>query len=141
MHIEIHVTKTVEVEFLEVSAGVRYWEDASVDGVEDTDGTLMPLRKGDTWAPIIELGSGIVKNWPAGLTANIHYKVCDQGEYWLLDGDGKRVAKYASDYVPGLLCPLENGYGDYIILKINGEGHISGWRASITEDEWVGEDS
>lgn len=141
MQIEIQVTKQVEVKFLEVSAGVRYWEDASVDGVEDTDGTLMPLRRGDTWAPVIELSSGVVKNWPTGVTSDVHYKVCDQGQYWLLDEDGKRIAKYASDYVPDLLSPQESGYGDYIILKIDGEGRISGWRASITEDEWVGEDS
>ena len=62
---------------LRVSAGVRYWEDASVNGVEDTDGTLIPFRKGDLWCPIIDLETGQIYDWPAGANAYIHYKVCD----------------------------------------------------------------
>ena len=33
--------------YIEVSAGVRYWEDATINGATDTDGTLTPMRKGD----------------------------------------------------------------------------------------------
>ena len=64
--------------FIEVEAGVRYWEDASINGVEDTDGKV-PFRKGDAWCPVIELQTGQVQNWPVGVEANIHYKVCDAG--------------------------------------------------------------
>lgn len=123
--------------FIEVSAEVRYWEDASIDGVEDTDGKIA-LRKGDLWEPVIDLGTGAVKGWPVGVTADIHYKVCDAGEYWLQDANGKRVAKWGGYYVPNdFLCPNDNGYGDYIIMKINGDGNVDGWKSPhIDPEEW-----
>ena len=38
--------------YIEVSAAVRYWEDATVNGTEDTDGALIPMREGHKWAPV-----------------------------------------------------------------------------------------
>jgi hypothetical protein len=123
--------------FIEVSAGVRYWEDATVNGAEDTDGKI-PLRLGDTWEPVIDLRTGAIKDWPAGTTASVHYKVCDAGLYWLQDQDGKRIAKWRDYYVPDdFLCPCTNGYGDYIILEIDTDGKINGWRnPGVDDDEW-----
>lgn len=120
-----------------VAAGVRYWEDAEVNGVEDTEGTLIPGRCGDIWEASINLEDGRFENWPAGTTADIHYKVCDAGEYWLLDANGNRVA-YREGYVPtSFLCHGDNGYGDYIILKVGGDGKIAEYeRPSIEADEW-----
>lgn len=116
-------------EYIEVSAGVRYWEDASVNGVDDDNGTLVPFRNGDSWCPVIRLSDGRVMDWPDGMTASIHYKVCDAGEYWLLDSDRQRVAKWGGYYVPDkFLCHGDNGYGDYIILKISASGVIDKWR-------------
>jgi hypothetical protein len=135
---KIELTKVVEVEVsaLEVEAEVRYWEDALIDGVEDTEGKI-PLRDGDCWRPIINLATGFIKDWPQGITANVHYKVCDQGQYWLLDAEGRRVAKWKGYYVPdSLLCPNGDGYGDYIILRIEQDGHINSWRSAIDSDEW-----
>ena len=68
-----------EVKYLRATCGVRYWEDATVNGKEDTDGTLIPLRDGDTWKVTIDLATGIIEGWPEGTTAKIHYKVCDEG--------------------------------------------------------------
>lgn len=118
-------------------AGVRYWEDATVDGVEDSDGELIPGRDGDTWVAMIDLATGVIVGWPEGTTADIHYKVCDDGEYWLLDADGKKIA-YREGYVPGdFLCHGDNGYGDYIILKIGPDGQIADYtRPEIVRDEW-----
>lgn len=124
---------------LMVSAEVRYWEDAEINGVGDTeDGTLIPLKVGDLWKPIIELETGRVMEWPTGTTADIHYKVCDQGEYWLVDADGKRL-KWNGDYVPNdLLAIGDNGYGDYIILKISAAGIIEGWRPpELRPEDWM----
>lgn len=111
-----------------VSAEVRYWEDAEINGSGDTEeGALIPLKVGNLWKPSIELETGRVLEWPNGTTADIHYKVCDQGEYWLEDSDGKRV-KWKGDYVPNdLLAVGDNGFGDYIILKISAAGIIEGW--------------
>ena len=120
--------KTMQATYIEVSAKVRYWEDAVVNGATDTDGTLIPLRKGDCWSPVIRMADGMVMDWPHGTTADVHFKVCDDGEYWLLDDYRKRVAKWAGFYVPDdFLCPGENGYGDYIILKIGADGLIDKW--------------
>ena len=115
--------------FIEVSAGVRYWEDATINGADDEDGTLTPFRKEDNWCPVIRLDDGVVMDWPAGMEASIHFKVCDDGDYWLLDADRDRIAKWGGYYVPDdFLCPGENGFGDYIILKIDGAGRIAKWR-------------
>lgn len=113
--------------FIEVDAGVRYWEDATVNGVQDEAGTI-PLKDGDRWRPTIELATGAVLNWPHGVVADIHYKVCDDGEYWLLDEAKTRIAKSKGHYVPNdILCVGDNGFGDYIILTIGPDGLIPGW--------------
>ncbi len=123
--------------FLEVEAQVRYWEDATVNGQEDTDGTLMPFRFGDKWCPVIRLADGWIVNWPEGTTADVHFKVCDQGEYWLATDTG-RVAKWRGYYVPDdFLCHGDTGYGDYIIFKVGADGKIEGWRQpEIEADSW-----
>lgn len=127
---------TQEVEFtpvrLAVSACVRYWEDATVNGVEDTDGTLIPLRKGDAWEPVIDLETGRIISWPAGTTADIHYKVCDAGKYWLEDAAGEQI-QFKGYYVPQVLG--DTGGGDYIILKVSDDGLIEGWKQPEIDDE------
>ena len=84
MKIELTVKKEFEVETLLIDANVRYWEDATVNGVSDDDGDLIPCREGDSWRPIINIDSGLITNWEKGKDASIHYKVCDDGEYWRL---------------------------------------------------------
>lgn len=123
---------------LVVSAGVRYWEDASVNGVEDGQGDLVPFRNGDNWEPVVELATGRILDWPEGTTGDIHYKVCDAGEYWLADASGNKVAKWKGHYVPNdLLCVGADGYGDYIILSVGADGRIEGWEPPrIDVGEW-----
>lgn len=125
--------------YIEVSAEVRYWEDATVNGIEDSDGKLIPLQKGELWAPVIRLSDGVLMDWPDGFEADVHYKVCDQGEYWLLDEALRRVAKWASHYVPDeFLCHGDNGYGDYIIFRVGADGKIANWRTpGIDPAEWT----
>lgn len=124
--------------FIEVRAEVRYWEDSSVNGVEDEVGTLIPLRNGKYWAPVIRLEDGTIMDWPQGTTADVHFKVCDHGEYWLLDGKRNRIAKWGGDYVPNqFLCHGDNGYGDYIIFKVIENGRIEGWRKpTVNSEQW-----
>lgn len=123
--------------WLQVDAGVRYWEDAKVNGVRDFRGDLIPMRTGERWTPMIRLSDGFILGWPHGTRADVHYKVCDDGEYFLLDAAHKRVAKYESDYVPDLLAVGDDGYGDYIILTVSENGCIVGWTAaSIDAEQW-----
>lgn len=124
--------------FIEVSAGVRYWEDATLNGQDDTEGKV-PLREGDRWCPVIDLESGEILNWPAGLEAHIHYKVCDDGDYWLLDESRIRIAKWRGYYVPeDFLCVGDEGFGDYIIFRVNADGKICDWRQPAVDlDRWA----
>lgn len=132
MKVKLKIEKEFEVKYLQVKAGARYWEDAIVDGVEDTEGSLIPCREGDYWCPLIELESGIIKNWEHGKKASVHFKVCDDGEYSLLDLN-KEVVKSIDGYVPDIMSPKESGYGDYIIMDIDENGKISNWRVKLDE--------
>lgn len=123
--------------YMQVQAGVRYWEDATFNGQDDTDGCLIPCKADKWWCPTINILSGVINDWPAGVTASIHYKVCDDGQYWLLDASGESVAQHRSAYVPDMLAVGENGYGDYIIMDVDGDGRIKGWQMpGINPDEW-----
>ena len=134
MLIELNVKKKFQVEYLQVAAGVRYWEDATVNGVEDKDGSLIPCRDGDYWRPIIELDTGKIVNWQKGIKADIHYKVCDDGTYTLIDSTGESV-KLIDGYVPSIMSPKENGYGDYIIMDVDEDGFIQGWACDLSSFE------
>lgn len=123
-----------DVQFISVFADVRYWEDATINGKDDTEGN-MPLRQGETWCPIINIHTGYVCDWPLGVEADIHYKVCDAGEYFLLDVNKERIAKHNGYYVPDDILAGGKGYGDYIILKIDNQGYIEGWKRPWFEDE------
>jgi hypothetical protein len=134
------VTALEQATHIEVDARVRYWEDATVDGREDTDGSLIPFRVSDSWCPKIRLADGLVEGWPVGTTADVHYKVCDDGDYWLAS-EGRRIAKWAGHYVPDeFLCHGDDaeGFGDYIILRVNAAGRVEGWLPPrIEADSWV----
>jgi len=132
--VTVTVKKDVEVKSLIVNADVRYWEDSTVNGKEDEDGTLTPCRNGDCWNPTIDIETGIIVNWPVGTVANIHFKVCDAGIYQLSDPEG-RVVKEIDGYVPKIMCPEGGGFGDYIIMKIDKNGKIENWSIDLEDFE------
>jgi hypothetical protein len=125
--------------YIEVSAAVRYWEDSSVNGIVDDDGTLMPFRYGDLWKPLIRIEDGAVFGWPEGMTASIRYKVCDAGDYWLTNEENERIAKWNGHYVPNkFLCHGDDGWGDYIIFNVGADGRVIGWKRPVIDaDEWL----
>lgn len=120
----------MEVAYLKAKCGVRYWEDATVNGEIDEDGSRIPCREGDYWSPLIDLRTGAIVNWPEGVTADIHYKVCDDGEYGLCDANGK-VVHAVDGYVPSIMSPGDNGYGDYVIMTIGPDGKIADWKVDF----------
>lgn len=140
---KITVKKKVEVEVktLHVKAEVRYWEDATVNGIQEPEEgeTKIPCRQDDEWCPVIDLETGVITNWEKGVTAEIHYKVCDCGTYSLHDARGKQVIKIEG-YVPEIMYPGGAGYGDYIIMKVNEEGQIENWKVGLNEFEEEQED-
>lgn len=142
MKATIKIKKEVNVQYLKIDAGVRYWEDGSVNGEEDYDLSLeekgtkprMPFavlvndghsdkfNGGFRWQPVIDVESGFIVDWPAGVEAEVHYKICDDGTYSLLDENMKEIVK-SNSYVPDCI----GGYGGYIELSIEPNGHIRGF--------------
>lgn len=123
--------------YIEINASVRNPSSSIFNGSEDED-AKMPLIRFQMWNPVIELETGKILNWPEGNTAEINYKVCDSGEYWLLDEQKNRILKWKGYYVPDdILCTKRNGYGDYIIFDIQEDGTVKNWKSPILdEDEW-----
>ena len=124
----------LEAKYLKAELGVRYWEDATVNGVSDEDGELIPFRHGEAWCPTIDLDAGIIVDWPDGVTADIHYKVCDDGKYAILDSEGRTLKEYEG-YVPSMLSPKESGHGDYVIMDVGPDGKIDKFKADLTPFE------
>ena len=150
---KITILKPVDFEakFLKVDAGVRYWEDAEVNGVRDIDlyeskGAGKPLMPCAVqikdkpeeciysdhylWRPLIDIETGQIVNWEKGFDANVHYKVCDNFQCEILDADKNVIASY-DGYVPSVMCPEDEGYGDYIIMDIDENGFIQGWNKEL----------
>lgn len=121
------------VKFLRATCGVRYWEDATVNGETDEDGSLIPCRKGENWQPLIDLAEGRIVDWPQGTTASIHYKVCDDGFYELLDNDGKVVIS-RDGYVVRMMRPEGSG-DDYVVMKVDADGIIANWKIDLSDFE------
>lgn len=135
MKIELTIKKEYEVKHLQATVEVRYWEDATVNGVEDSEGNLLPLRIGDNWCPKIEIETGKIIGWPQGTKAEIHFKVCDAGHYSLLDEKDQEILSMVG-YVPRIMSPKEPGFGDYIIMDINESGFIQHWNTNITREQF-----
>ena len=131
MQLSVKTTQKITVTHLKAECGVRYWEDGEVNGVQDEEGVLIPLRQGDVWRIFVNLDTGVIDDWPEGVTAKVHYKVCDAGVYSLIDADGKEWAK-REWYVPPMLSPGGAGYGDYVIMEIDGTGKIDNWSADLS---------
>lgn len=135
MKAAILTTKEVNFTHLKIRCGARCWEDAHVNGVEDAEGTLIPLREGDYWCPTINLETGAITDWPTGTTAFVHYKCCDDGEYWLIADDGTEY-KYPDNYVPRILDLTREGFGDYVIMHIDENGKIDDWPDTHDVSDW-----
>lgn len=145
MNINVKEDVEKEIKYFCGSIEVRYWEDADINGEDDISWEeqqegkkpKMPLvvenpnsKHNDEkwlWEIKIDIDNGNIVNWPTGTTANVHYKVCDQGIYWLEDENGQEMEKKGC-YVPRLLeIGDSEPDGDYIIITIDETGHIVEW--------------
>lgn len=135
-------------DIIKVSAGVRYWENGRVNGENDISydkqeegiQPKMPcaeLREDEyRWNLEIDPETGIILNWPKGNTADVYYKVCDDCEIEYYE-NGKLICNNEKDYyVPKFLSPDGEGYGDYMIMSIDGNGQIANWSKSYFQ-KWV----
>lgn len=138
MKVTINKPIDIEAKFLKVDAGVRYWEDSEINGVSDSQVPAIPcaefigeqhkilIGQDYRWRPFIDIDSGQIVNWEYGYQANIHYKVCDDGIYTLLDNEHNEIIR-VEGYVPSCMCPEDEGYGDYIIMNVDQNGFIQNW--------------
>src|SRR3546814_17961504 len=72
------------------------------------------------------------------MQAEIHYKVCDAGLYWLTDQDGRRIARWKGQYVPSAFLNHDrSSNSDYIVLTVTPSGQIERYtQPSINIAEW-----
>jgi len=134
MKVTIKVEKEVELKYLQVKAGVRYWEDTEVNGESDKEnGENIPCKNGSLWMPLIDIETGKIINWKKGVKAEVHYKVCDCLAYELQNENSEIILSEDDGYVPNTLCPKESGYGDYIIMDISENGIISNWNFDFND--------
>ncbi len=102
--------------------------DAVVDGEKDDNGSKIPCRHGKAWCPVIDVDNGKIINWTSGVNADVHYKVCDAGIYELQTDETRELIVRKDGYVPSCMAPGGHGYGDYIIMNIDGNGMIENWK-------------
>ncbi|MFA7407646.1 MAG: hypothetical protein WCY93_07390 [Anaerolineaceae bacterium] len=127
--VEVKNVATKNPVYLRASVDPRYWEDGEVNGVPDDENyPKMPFVSDQRteWNITIDLETGVIIGWPRGTTAKVHYEVCDAGRYDLLDADVNLIHSHYG-YVPRIMCPSENGYGDYVIMNIDENGQILNW--------------
>lgn len=115
MILEARILTKIEAVAIKCEMAVRYEE-------EDIPNEF-PLRNGDMWVGVIDIETGIIRNWPAGKSGRMHMKVCDEGTYSLL-GENDRVLASYEGYVPD--C-IPGSYGDYVEFNIDENGKIENW--------------
>lgn len=126
MKVKVKTEKEVEIKYVIVDVNPRYL---------DEEEQPVPLLNGDTWRVKIDIDSGRIENWPLGEARQYYWKICDAGSYYLLDDADNVVLSIEDNYVPNGLLPGE--WGDYLDLKINGDGVIANWLANVSIDEFI----
>lgn len=132
MKLKMKIEKEFDVKFLNVTAGIRYAENVDVNGEPCGELEEIPLHDGEHWQVTIDVDTGVIEKWPQGTTASIHAKVCDDGIYSILDANKLEIKTY-DGYAPECLAIEDNGYGDYIIMEVDGNGKIKDWKPSFDE--------
>ncbi|MBB5021952.1 HepT-like ribonuclease domain-containing protein [Desulfurispira natronophila] len=137
-----HNTTELTPFYLMLRVNAEYVErDVIFEGRAYREGeTKIPGLKNEIWELKIRVSDGVVIDWPEGVSADIYMKVCDSGEYFLLNEYNRIIAKWVSGYVPDDILSIEDkGYGDYIIFIINENGAIENWlweEGKIDPQDW-----
>lgn len=129
--VKVKEIKEIPVKYLKISVQPRYWEDSKVNGIEDTEGNLIPCRKGELFECLIDLDTKQILDWEQGKTANIYYKVCDAGSYYLLDENKNVVSSLEDSYVINMV----GTWGDYLDIDVNQDGVIEDLEVDLGDFE------
>jgi len=87
-----------------------------------------PLRVDDMWTATIDIKTGQIENWKAGVSGDFYLKVVDMGSYYLVDSEDNVLKSIEQDYVPNEL--INGEWGDYVDFKIDENGLITNWLKS-----------
>ena len=81
--------------YLKLNAGVWYLDDVKANGIrkDESDPKILFDETGED-VPIIDIDTGQIINWPKGIAANIHYKICDNGTHCLFDDEKNEESQY-----------------------------------------------
>lgn len=121
--------REVEVAAIELDIPAEEIEDS-----ENNQGSPFPdkFKSRGVYTIRILAETGKVVEWPEGVVVDVHTKPRDSGSYRLLGPKGETVASIEQDYVPGC-CDFDGeSYGDYVVLKISGDGSVDGFSRSFT---------
>lgn len=135
MKAKVKLKVVMDITTILVDSYVRYWDDAVVNGQpDDGDTPKIPCAvKSDCgdyyWKPVIDIETGQILNWQQGVTANVHYKVCDEFACKVMGriAGVTNLIKDYEGYVPDFMCPKEEPDGDYIVMDIDENGYIKDW--------------
>lgn len=135
------ITKEIDIAIAVCNVFARYWEDSTINGQSDNArNPKMPCTElvewyGTlqlAWSPEINLDNGQILNWTPGMKAELHYKSCDENMVKLYDRTGNLVHQYAG-YVPNFLCPIGEGFGDYVKMEIDERGFIKNFNPDLSD--------
>jgi hypothetical protein len=116
MKATLKVPTELEITHVRIAAAVNYDEEEIPND--------FPGRKGEMWHAVINVDTGVIRDWPTGRAEKMHLTVKDCGSYYLM-AEGREVSRIESDYVPHGLIP--GSYGDVIELNIDSTGRVTNW--------------
>ncbi len=122
MKAKMKIEREVEIRSIIISVEPRYIGDDE-DSDMSSDFPLLDESK-TLWTAHVNIDTGLISGWPIGEKRKAFIKVCDAGQYTLVDSDGNHL-KTIEGYVPNGIIPGE--YGDYIDLDIDENGFIANW--------------
>ena len=129
MKVTVIKKEEVEIKFVSIDINPRHL---------DEEEKPVPLIHGERWNVIVDIDTGKIRDWPQGEEREYYWKICDAGSYHLLDEDERIQLSINNNYVPNNLLPGE--WGDYLDLKINGEGVITNWLSNPTSEDFNKDD-
>lgn len=116
-YIEKNIDKFNKVNFVKIIIPIRYEE--KLEELKE----VFNLTNENLIELLIDYKTGKILNEEKNINYYLHLKVCDEGEYFLLDENKKEIFKKDS-YIPN--C-IPNLYGDYIELDIK-DNIIKNWK-------------
>lgn len=122
----IRIPRPVDLDVVSVTLDIPLRHLGEKDHIADD----FPGRHGDRLQLTIGMDDGKIRDWPPGRAEFVHEKVEDGGTYTLMLSDGDKIVS-EGDYVPTFF-PGQH-FGDYVILNIDGEGRVAGWRPDPEE--------